>query len=104
MKITLEAAEAFDLLDTYVPVNLRHGIQKYIEHGIPPGNFLEAVLCNDLKGACFSGDPFTVKYLPTLVRWLWNYAPLNCHGADHKVRTWIEINKMDAMEAKEIGS
>ncbi len=101
MKLEPEAIEAFFLPETFVPINLRHGLQRYIEEGIPAGNFLEAILRNDLKGACHSGDPVTVTHLPSIVKWLWNFAPMNCHGSESSVRGWTEARQRDAMKIKE---
>lgn len=95
MKLDQEAIEAFQIPDTYVPENIRGGIERYIECGITGGNFLEAVLCNDLKGACFSADPVTVNFLPSIVRWLWNYAPHQCHGSENHVRGWVDARQHD---------
>lgn len=34
-----------------VPIGLRGGMLRYVDHGIPPGGFLTAVICNDLLEA-----------------------------------------------------
>ena len=57
------------------------GVQRYLEHGIRPGDFLTAVLCNDLKEACGRAD-FTNRYLLfDIVNWLYNEAPLGSWGS-----------------------
>lgn len=96
MKLEPEAIEAFFDTDTFVPENLRPGLKRYIEDGVPVGSFLEAVLCNDLYKAVFKVDPITFLHLVTVVRWLWNFAPMDCHGSDAKVRGWIEARQHDA--------
>jgi len=40
----------------HLPEGLRGGMNRYIEHRVPPGNFLTAVLSNDLRRACERAD------------------------------------------------
>ena len=32
-----------------IPEHMRGGIERYVNHGIPPGSFLTAIICNDLS-------------------------------------------------------
>lgn len=101
MRLEPEALEAFWMPETFVPANLRPGLQRYIEDGIPTGSFLEYVLCNDLKMACLKADPVTGQYLVSIVKWLWNYAPMDCHGSEYNVRGWMDARQRDAMRIKD---
>lgn len=95
MRLDQDAIEAFRLPDTFIPCHLRGPLQAHIERGAPVGSFLDAVLINDLKAAVFSADPITLRHLPTIVRWLWNFAPLQCHGNENHVRGWIDARQND---------
>ncbi len=72
-----------------IPPHLEGGLTRYLEDGIPPGSFLEAVLSNDLKEACSRGDSESLAGLVDLVCWLYNHAPMNCWGSPERVRDWI---------------
>lgn len=63
-----------------IPAHLRPGLLLWIEHGIVPGSFLQAVLANDLLNAVDHADEESMAGLRSLVQWLWNYAPAGCHG------------------------
>lgn len=100
MPLAPESIEAFFNHDTYVPDNLRDGIKAYIETGRPVGSFLAAIICNDLKGAVFSGHPGILINIPSIVRWFWNYAPSSCHGNENNYRGWTDARQKDMQERK----
>lgn len=95
MELSPEAIEAFTNDDTFVPPHLREGIINHIQTGRGVGNFLDAVLCNDLRNAIFCADRVSLQALPTIVRWLHNYAPSQCHGNENHVRGWIDAREAD---------
>jgi len=67
----------------------QHGeIFAYVEYGLPPGEFLQAVLTNDLRGATRFADPYNLTRLPSLVTWLWNEVPAPCWGSPQKYHQW----------------
>lgn len=63
-------------------------LQRWISHGIQPGHFLTAVLCNDLRTAVARADAENVLVLPEIVQWLNNHAPTNCWGSPAAVNHW----------------
>lgn len=74
---------------TMLPERMRGGVERYIEHGIPPGDFLTAVLCNDLCGAVGRADDENVKLLDVYVRYFYSHAPHQCWGSHERFRAWI---------------
>lgn len=74
-----------------IPVHyMLSGMQRYVEHGIEPGSFLTAVLCNDLKGAVANADDNNIQELVEWVRFCWNELPANIWGSPEKVAAHIE--------------
>jgi hypothetical protein len=73
-----------------IPFYMRDGLADYIRFGQPPGHFLLAVLCNDLKEACGRADETNQRALYDYVYVLANYAPMGCWGDADKVRAWIQ--------------
>lgn len=71
------------------PEKFRGSLQRYIEQGIPPGGFLSAVICNDLKDACGRADHESRFMLFDLVSWLYNYAPSPCWGSPEKFKAYL---------------
>ena len=76
---------------TYViPDYMRNGIDLYIDHGITPGDFLTAVICNDLVGAVGRADSTNIHNLPAYANFFYNYAPSPCWGSKAKMDAWVK--------------
>jgi len=78
-----------------LPDRLRHGMQRYVDHGIEPGSFLMAVLENDLIGAVNKADPDNFKDLKTIVNWFHWELPARCWGTKDVVENWIRSKSDD---------
>lgn len=64
-------------------------LRRYIDHKIPPGGFLQAILCNDLKEAMGRADGSNRRRVFEYVEWLYNFAPASCWGSPEKYRAWL---------------
>lgn len=85
--------------DSYPARHMIEGVRNYIEHGIPPGSFLMAVLENDLRTACGKADDINRHLIFETVAWLHNEAPWQCWGSPAAVTRWIKLRA--AERAKE---
>lgn len=77
-------SEMVEALDRYA--QLRH----------PVGDFLTAVLCNDLKEACGRADDDNLHNLPAIVAYCYNVLPMPCWGSPEKVAAWINPEQGEA--------
>ena len=75
---------------TLIPQYMREGVLHYIERGIPPGDFLSAVLCNDLRGAVDRADETNIQIIHRYVIFFYNYAPYNCWGNEEYFVAWVK--------------
>ena len=64
-------------------------LDAYIETGRPLGDFLTAVVQNDLSKAISHGDLDNLRNLPALVAYLYNKAPSVCWGDRELVLNWM---------------
>ena len=71
-----------------IPAIQLEALQRYIRDGTPPGNFLTAVLRNDLKEAVARADATNQPLLALYVQWLYNRAPFGCWGTPEQVERW----------------
>jgi hypothetical protein len=76
------------LAESGVPDHLRDGLLRYFSHGILPGGFLQAVLCNNLLEAIARGAYGNVVALPALVAFLRQEAPGVAWGSVGRVLGW----------------
>jgi len=74
----------------YIPERMMEGLDRYIEKGIPTGDFLYAVLSNNLWFAVNHGDEENLKNLPAYIGYLVNKAPSNCWGSPEIVKEWMK--------------
>jgi hypothetical protein len=72
-----------------IPARMHPGILNYLLHGVQPGNFLTAVLKNDLKEAIMRADDENIIRLPSYVRFFYNNAPIASWGSPEKFHEWI---------------
>jgi hypothetical protein len=73
-----------------LPEGLRAGMRRYIEHGILPGGFLQAVLRNDLKEATLRADDTNLLAMRDIVLFMHAEAPSGCWGSREKVEAWAK--------------
>lgn len=71
-----------------VPSGMIAALQRHVASGEPTGDFLTAVLENDLAEAVGRSDWINVQRLTAYVVWLYNEAPAACWGSKEKVAAW----------------
>jgi len=81
---------AYTFREWYVPDRMMEGIRRYIEQGIPPGDFLTAVIDNNLSEAMGRADDENLRNLPAILAYFYNEAPGSCWGSPEKRREWVK--------------
>ena len=69
-----------------IPERMRKGITNYLEKGTPMGDFLTAVVCNDLKGAVGYADEENLPLLKIYVQWFHNVCPAIYCGKENYLK------------------
>lgn len=78
----------------YIPERMMDGLQRYVVNHIAPGDFLMAVLTNDLHEALGRADDENMANLPAYGAFLYNNVPSNCWGSPEKVQAWLAERKV----------
>jgi len=73
-----------------IPVHMREAVRNYIYHRIEPGDFLYAVLTNDLSEAACRADDINKLYLAKWGQFLIWALPRGAWGSKEKVDAWLE--------------
>lgn len=76
------------LADSEVPPHIHGAIVRYIVDGTPPGGFLTAVICNDLRESFARADLDNREQLFEIVNFFYNHAPGKCWGSPDEMMTW----------------
>jgi hypothetical protein len=83
-----------------IPQHCREGLRRYVEHGVPTGHFLEALLSNDLRETYARADDENGRHVRDYVMWLYNEAPCGCWGSPEKYRDWLAQGGMSGRERR----
>lgn len=73
-----------------IPAHTKEAIIRYVKYGLHPGGFLEAVICNDLKGAVTRADAWNQEKLVNIVAYFYNFCPSGCWGSRENMEAWME--------------
>lgn len=84
----------------HIPPTTMDTLKRYIEHGCPPGGFVEAVLNNDLKESYGRADDHNLLAIPAIVAFLFNEAPRRCWGSAERVQLWMKFKEEERKEKK----
>ena len=68
---------------------LYDAIRRYVDYGLHPGSFLEAVITNDLRGAVMHADADSTAHLVDYVRHFYNEEPVGCQGTPWRFERWL---------------
>jgi hypothetical protein len=72
-----------------IPRDIKQQIDNYIDEGIVPGDFLQAVLVNDLRSSIIAADDINRYALYDIVVYLENFVPVVSWGSLDQVRFWL---------------
>jgi len=86
-----------DINYSLLPEHMRGGMRRYIEQGILPGGFLQAVLSDSLSQSGMRADDVNRERLLDYAHFLYEEAPLACWGSEEAVRKWVEMGGLKGM-------
>lgn len=81
---------------TLIREDIIASLERYVKHGIKCGDFLTAVLANDLTEACGRADDDNQRTLFHIVAYIYNELPSDCWGSYTRVDGWIERKRQVA--------
>ena len=67
-------------LETGVPEHTVKALANWVFDGVPTGNFLRAVMDNNLFEACLRADGVNILALKQIVEFIVHYMPCKSHG------------------------
>ncbi len=74
-------------------VNVVQGLLRYKDHKIPTGDFLKAVLENNLVEAFRRADLENRRDMYEIVQFCYNELPASAWGSPEKVKRWLNPTK-----------
>lgn len=86
------------LVEHEVPQHDHDGLVAWVRTARPMGDFLTAVVENDLRLAVFKADSTNRYKLHQICIWLYNFTPGACSGSPERVKKWSERQGLDGIE------
>lgn len=87
-----------------IPQHTKEGLDRYVKEGIPTGDFLYAVLTNDLFEACGRADIYNQENLFDICSYIYNHLPSTCWGSREAVKEWIDAFRKKEKEPQNGGN
>ena len=81
-----------------VPPPLRAALGRWIRDAELPGEFLFAVLANDLRETIGTAGPAELQLLPAIILHLVNNAPPQCWGSRNDVAEWLHSRGLNGRQ------
>lgn len=83
-----------------IPEHTRRRIYHYIVQGRPTGDFLSAVISNDLFRAFGKADIENRHAMFDIVAYFYSHAPAECWGSPKAMTDWIALGGLSGRQAK----
>ena len=80
---------SYKFREFYIPERMMPAIERYVKERVAPGDFLQAVISNDLRLACAYADEENLRNLPAFIAYFYNETPSGCWGSREKMIEWI---------------
>ena len=74
-----------------IRIEMLDALRRYLFEGSPPGDFLSAVLSNDLREAVGRADDDNIRAIPAYIALLYNEAPGTAWGSPENVSAWLKV-------------
>ena len=72
-----------------LPAFTRQQLDAYVFRRETPGDFLYALLTNNLKEAFNRADDGNLSALPAIVSYMYNHMPAKSQGSKERVEAWL---------------
>lgn len=87
----------------HCPPLMLEALERYVAHGIRPGDCLRAILANDLMAAFQRADVETARRMAAIVSYVYNCVPHGAHGSYEAVDNWINGHRVQRAQKREDG-
>lgn len=84
-----------------IPTHMHDGIYNWIKYGYAPGDFLTAVLKNDLMEAMGRADEVNRLAMWDWCTYLYSYAPRGCFGSPASFSEWRKRGGLEGILKEE---
>ena len=93
MRRAIKTVEKYErsLSEKGIPAYMHTAVIGYVLHGWHPGDFLHAVISNNLTEAAGHADAINQPLLWNYCNWFYNHAPADCWGSADSFARWQQL-------------
>lgn len=84
-----------------IPEYMHDAVRRYVENGIQPGSFLEAIFSNDLKQAFWRADDTNRYVIHAWVDFICWGVPASCQGSVENFQNWVKMGGLNGHSKRE---
>ena len=84
----------------HIPKSIQRDVFQYIAFGTEPGQFVKALMQNDLMRTFATADEYNVTNIWKYCSFLYNYAPAHAFGSNQAYDDWTRRGGMLYMNVK----
>jgi hypothetical protein len=81
-----------------IPNHMMEAIHRYADQHLPVGDFLEAIICNDLNAAVGKADDDNYWIIQIYVSYFYNEIPGPAWGSKQAYKAWLEMREKEEAE------
>jgi len=85
----------YRIKNKYIPERMMRGIENYVQRGIIPGNFLQAVICNNMQLSFRKADDENFENMAAFAGYFYWEVPVDAWGSYKAMLAW---NKRGGLE------
>ena len=89
MPTTLQLLKEFKAGEFDIPEHLHQEIDNYINNHVRPGNFLSAIIFNELRNSVELADFENIGQFLAYLGFFKNHAPKECWGSREAFTNWL---------------
>ena len=78
-----------------LPEHCRDGMRRYIEHGVIPESFLQAMICNEFVETCVQADPNNLYELKGCAMFLYWEIPGLAWKSEERMKAWAKAHRTE---------
>jgi len=84
-----EVEQNFEFRGYSMPSHIAKSLEDYFQRGTPVGDFLQAVIANELFAAIGQADECNIRVLPAIAAYAYLNGPIDSTGSRENYKEWV---------------
>jgi len=85
----------------HVPLLTKNNVDNYIKYGYHPGQFVEHILCNNLREAAIYADDENKRWLADIAVYVNSNVPPEARGSVENIQAWMRRKNLAGKDPRD---